>query len=425
MTGSLHALLICCSSDYDTLRAVNLLGHRRTIACLHNHLRRCPEGLESIPYPWNELTDPAARATLVPMLNARKFDEVFLIVPRPDVAQILAPFLDMLTAPRRAFVCGDRIQPDLASVLKPPPWIVPLAETSAAAAPPVLPAPLYAIIGAYNEADLIFATVRQHFLNGAERVFVVDNNSDDGTREEAIAAGADIHEVFVTPEYNEMHRMVRLNDAVDKISAASGHDEIWWAMSDVDEFLEAPEGGTLRAFLDTLPAGVRAVGARQINYFPTRVPAYVQRQHPRALLTEGEVFDARQFFRHCPAWHWKHPVFRWRRAAAEVRARSGFHVLHCTEQLHEPAATLNLHHFPFREREATFRRYFGLCDTGRNSGYNKVAVGGQSTIQKRRDNLEAVYAGRWGEVYIQPGTIKDESQRGVQPGPVPYRGPFW
>lgn len=427
-----HALLVCASTEYNTQRAINLIGSTRKLACLASKILVSDYRMLSIPYayqlpnPYGNIEDPHVVNELISLLNEINFDEVYFVVSDQKAAKDISMLYESLNAPVMGFFYGDRIFPTLEALQKPIPAIVTQKESSPIVAP-LRPKniPLYAIIGSYNEGDLIYATVRHHFLNGADRVFLIDNNSTDNTRSEAIAAGAEIVDVFFTPEYNEMIRMTKLNDTVFDLSMQSDYDEIWWVMSDVDEFLEAPGFDSLRGLLGTLPEDIRLVGARQINYFPTQTPAYVSRHHPREFFSKGEVFDTKKFTKHCPSWHWKHPVFRWRRNASQIRARSGFHILHCQEQLKELAVTLNIHHFPFRAKDVTFRRYVGLCESGRNSGYNKVAVGNKSTIQKRYENLQFIYNQDWKNVYINPQPLKDESDRGVVLESIEYSGPMW
>ena len=51
---------------------------------------------------------------------------------------------------------------------------------------------------------MIEATVKNAFTQGCDRVFLVDNNSPDGTVQQAIAAGAEIAGSFSTPNYDEL-----------------------------------------------------------------------------------------------------------------------------------------------------------------------------------------------------------------------------
>jgi len=49
------------------------------------------------------------------------------------------------------------------------------------------------------EEDVVEATVRNAFAQGAEAVYLVDNASTDATVARAEAAGATVAEIFATP----------------------------------------------------------------------------------------------------------------------------------------------------------------------------------------------------------------------------------
>jgi glycosyltransferase involved in cell wall biosynthesis len=112
------------------------------------------------------------------------------------------------------------------------------------------------------EEDVIEATVRNAFTQGCERVFLVDNESPDGTVETAIAAGAELAESFTTARHDEHLRIRLMNDAVWRISVAEAADHVWWLWLDADEFPHGPRGLTIRDYLATLDRSFRIVGAR-------------------------------------------------------------------------------------------------------------------------------------------------------------------
>ena len=128
--------------------------------------------------------------------------------------------------------------------------------------------PLYAIIGARNEEDIIYACIRK-FEQGCEKVFLIDNNSSDKTRQEATDAGAEIFLNYDTDQYYEMHRIRLMNDAVESITLNENHDKVWWLWLDADEFPRGPKDNTISQFLTELSDDIRVVGADVVNHFPT------------------------------------------------------------------------------------------------------------------------------------------------------------
>src|SRR5690242_5826026 len=131
-----------------------------------------------------------------------------------------------------------------------PPWVA--AEPEPDDPHPVPNAKLFAIVGAWMEEDVIAATVTNAFTQGCERVYLVDNDSTDGTRREAEAAGATVAEVFATTEYDERLRLDIMNRVVRDVSVAEHTDHVWWLWLDADEFPHAAGGETLKQRLERL-----------------------------------------------------------------------------------------------------------------------------------------------------------------------------
>ena len=55
---------------------------------------------------------------------------------------------------------------------------------------------LFATICTWYEADVVYATVKNAFAQGCDRVFIIDNSSPDNTIEEALSAGATLARVY-------------------------------------------------------------------------------------------------------------------------------------------------------------------------------------------------------------------------------------
>jgi hypothetical protein len=277
--------------------------------------------------------------------------------------------------------------------------------------------PLYAIIGARNEEDIIYACIRNAFEQGCKKVFLIDNNSSDKTRQEATDAGAEIFLNYDTDQYYEMHRIRLMNDAVESISLNENHDKVWWLWLDADEFPRGPKDNTISQFLTELSDDIRVVGADVVNHFPTEKPYYRKRQHPGKFMPYGELFDCSSLkTKHCLLNHWKHPLHRFDKGKAQIRALSGFHTAHCCELPSEPRECITIHHFPFRDKDTTFARYNALCEkndkldlknpqssSSRIGFDDSVSIKKKSCTTRRYENLDYVYNGQWDKVCIGAG----------------------
>ena len=255
----------------------------------------------------------------------------------------------------------------------------------------------FAIIGSWMEGDVIAATVANAMAQGCERVYVVDNDSPDDTVEQAIAAGAILADRFATDQYDERVRMDRMNRVVADVSRREQDEHIWWLWIDADEFPHGPRGLTLHQSLRGLDRRFRVVGARFINHFPHGDPAYVAGFHP---LEFQPLCEEHAFGFGCALGHRKHSLQRFDRRGAPIVCDRGFHVASSAERpLREPAEAIFVHHFPYREREATRRRLAMLCSKD-GDGKARVRDGDDAAdgMIPRFESLEAVYRGDWDRV---------------------------
>ena len=272
----------------------------------------------------------------------------------------------------------------------PGPWVV--AREQPAAPIPLADFRLFAIIGAWMEEDVIAATVANAFAQGCERVYLVDNDSTDGTVAEAVAAGAELAEVFATEQYDEVLRLDIMNRVVQRVSEESGSEHVWWLWLDADEFPHGPRGLTVREFLEPLDRRFRIVGARFINHFPDREPAYVPGFHPLDFqpLCEEHLLG-------CALKHRKHSLQRFDRGGVPIICERGFHRATSAEKpLLEPTEAIYLHHFPYRDERVTRRRLALLCGSDEN-GRTRVQDGDIAAdgMVPRFNTLDAVYRGDW------------------------------
>jgi hypothetical protein len=265
------------------------------------------------------------------------------------------------------------------------------------------------------EQDVVEATVRNAFTQGAEAVYLVDNASTDGTVDRAVAAGATLAESYRTKIYEERVRILLMNAVVARVSLASGLPHVWWLWLDADEFPEGPGGRTVAQYLGTLDRRFRVVGSTYYNHFPTTRPGYVPGFHPIDFQPMCEMFVPDEP-RYCSLPHWKHPLQRFDADGPFLRTLEGFHSASVVRdvRLIEPTVGIVTHHFQYREEAATRARMELLCGGLDRNAHNEII--GNSSIKKRFDNLDAVYRGRWDQV---DNLRAHSSQRGVHLVPWP------
>jgi len=256
---------------------------------------------------------------------------------------------------------------------------------------------VYAVLGTWMEEDVVEATVRNALEQGVDKVYLVDNGSTDATVDRAVGAGAVLAESFRTEVYEERVRILFMNGVVARVSLASGAAHIWWLWIDGDEFPEGRDDMTIAEYLRTLDRRFRLVGSTCYNHFPTGSPAYIPGFHPLDFQSMAELF-APPYPRYCAQPHWKHPLQRFDRSGPFLNSLMGFHgaTLLKGEPVIEPVGGIVTHHFPYREEWTTRRRLELLCGGEARNAYNDSL--GNSSIKKRFDTLDAVYAQQWERV---------------------------
>ena len=269
----------------------------------------------------------------------------------------------------------------------------------------------FAVLGTWMEQDVVEATVRNAFAQGAEEVYLVDNASTDATVPRALAAGATLAETWDSPVYEERVRILLMNDVVARVSLASGAEHVWWLWLDADEFPEGPGGTTVARYLATLDRRFRMVGSTYYSHFPSDEPRYIPGFHPLDFQPLCERYVPERP-RHCSQPHWKHPLQRFDRHGPFLLATGGFHsaTLRTRDTLFEPRGGIVTHHVPYRDEPTTRARLERLGgDAGRNGANDAI---GNTEIGRRLRSLDAVYDGRWGDV--DPLVTKDTGS-GVHP----------
>lgn len=212
--------------------------------------------------------------------------------------------------------------------------------------------PLYAAIAAWNEDDVIYATVRHLQAQGCSKVFVIDDCSSDLTADEAAAAGAIVTRADSDGVYSEAARSRRLSRLVAAETSKAGYD-VWWLIADADEFPRGAEGRTIAAMVAGLPGWVDVVGSRVVEHLPHPGATYRPRSHPVLAFPLAHVYKSP----YCPRGHWKHQLFRLR-AVDDIVPMPGQHVVACHDgrRAREWPQSLLMHHVPLRGQERTARK---------------------------------------------------------------------
>jgi Glycosyl transferase family 2 len=275
-----------------------------------------------------------------------------------------------------------------------PNFTKPLRSQSTDASTPTTDAPMFAIIGAWHEGDVIAATVRHAFGQGATRVFLIDNDSPDNTVDRALSEGAELVCRYSTPRYDEHLRITLLNQFMRSISVASGCNQIWWMVIDADEFIVAPDGRRVLDFLATLDQRCRVVGVDVVDHYPSPGIQYVDEFN---LLQTQPLCIEKQDLR-CVLRHHKHPLIKWDVGRSEIRIENGCHQVRShKEVLREPIVSAVMHHFPYRsERDTKERlRAIGLRGIGEDERDENNL---HAHLRARIKSIDDVFAGRYEDV---------------------------
>lgn len=256
---------------------------------------------------------------------------------------------------------------------------------------------LFAVLGVWQEADVIAATIRNAFTQGCERVYVVDHVGDDDTADVATAEGAEVIARLRLPFMNELARNALMNGVVQHISLQEPDEHIWWLWLDGDEFPRGPGGSTIAELLTGLDQRYRVVSTRYFDHYPTSRHFAEDGRHP---LDSMPLCQERRF----PRRPYKHPLHRQDKGGPVITALKGFHSVRCEgPPLRRPPVELVTHHFPFRD-EATTRHRLELL-VGANAGPSRLTFHETQVLQHRSGasrrfaDLDAVYGQRWHQVH--------------------------
>ena len=281
---------------------------------------------------------------------------------------------------------------------------------------------IYAIVSTWHDADIIYATVRNCFNNGIEKVFILDNNSPDDTVSEALRAGAIIAEIYETEYYDDDLRIRKQNNFVKHIVETERHRELWFITLDADELPSGYKDDTIQDTLGRLPGGIRTIGSKAIDLYPYNGQEYIPEKHPASCFTHG-INRIAKFA--CNGKHWKHIALRYFNGRYDIAQSRGNHRPASPKMysvVYGPAELeLPIFHCPLRNKEAAIARLTELCHKKNDQGHHR-SIGDDQVIQaqgaiKRFNSIESIYAGRWYEVELPHSQLYGRNIVGICPLP--------
>ena len=149
-----------------------------------------------------------------------------------------------------------------------------------------------------DEAPYLREWIEFHKLVGAERFFLYDNESSDGSGE-VVAPYVDAGEIVVRPWHLHPGQLPAYNDCVER----HREDSRWIALIDLDEFLFSPTGRPVPEILRDFERWP-AVGANWLNFGTSGhvekppglvIESYLEHtRNPRARLTVKSIVDPRR-----------------------------------------------------------------------------------------------------------------------------------
>ncbi|WP_045215186.1 glycosyltransferase family 2 protein [Desulfonatronovibrio magnus] len=212
--------------------------------------------------------------------------------------------------------------------------------------------PLYAFIFAYNESDIIESTIKNAFIQGCDKVFVVDHCSDDNTVEKAIDAGAILYDRYNSKYFEEDQKVLIANRCMDEVSSKVNEKHIWWLFIDADELPHGPFGKTIKEYIRSISTEYRVIGSTFLNHYPGN-SIYKPGSNPAFAYPKAEM----ETLSYCNYNHMKHQLIRYDQDQSRIIIGPGYHIFACDScPLVEPIHGIFTHHFPYRSINTTSNR---------------------------------------------------------------------
>lgn len=203
-----------------------------------------------------------------------------------------------------------------------------------------------------NEADLIATTIRHHFNEGFDYLFVVDNDSSDGTVRELERLAAADKRLRFSSHHSNAFRQSEIVTALARQAARSG--ATWIVPFDADEFWHAPGG--LASALRSVTADV--VEVQVTNFAQCRdqlqlAPGAVLRAVYRPSAVLGTHFEAQALVERgtCSYLETTYPPKYITRAAPEIVIEIGNHGVLGAGSARLESTCIRCLHVPLRARD--------------------------------------------------------------------------
>jgi glycosyl transferase family 2 len=288
---------------------------------------------------------------------------------------------------------------------------------------------LYAIISTWYDADIIEASIKNCFTQGASKVFILDNASPDNTVEVAIKARGILAKCYETKMYDEDLRIRLQNEIIKEESEKAGIGDLWWMVLDADEFPTTLDGKPVIESL-RLDNSIRLIGTDFIDLYPSEYDTeeYIPGKHPATVMSHA-VWRRGNTRTNRSCSHWKHSIIRLFNGIQDIAHSRGNHTVtnyHAptanagaamntrriiSTTIAEPEFDLFMFHAPYRNRTTASRRLEALCGNGRNAWDDQVTKN-QGAI-RRWKSLEDVYEHRWDQVVMAHTQIYGREIRGL------------
>lgn len=276
---------------------------------------------------------------------------------------------------------------------------------------------VFALIKTYNEEHMIEATVQNAFVQGADKVLILDNGSSDETIERAEGVGATLAKRVTSEAFDDNFLTALLQGVVAEETANADVRHVWWMHLDADEFPEGPGGATIKEYVGTLDQQFRLVGATVLNHLPTNKPEYISGFHPLDFQPFCYVLNRP---RNCAFEHHKHNLQRQDWDNHFINNGNGSHNVFSVDQavFFEPDGIV-LHHCQYGEEDHTRAHLAEIVKRWE-------VIAGPEEVQRhiavKHEVAEDIYAKRWNKIRVRPGgpTIAD-----VDPRPWPDEPRRW
>ena len=266
------------------------------------------------------------------------------------------------------------------------------------------PFKLYAIIGVWFEGDIIEAQVKNCFLQGCDRVLLIDNNSPDQTRERAEAVGAEVILNYTTDFYLDDLRIKLMNEAMQKITQDEKRERLWWLALDGDELVSGHNYKTVREVLTEQDNSIELVGALVLDYYPSQPLCNIPGFHPYEF--QHNAFSRIGKWPSPTEPHWKHPLIRLSNGVFDICQCRGLHWPYSKGRtVIESRDSLTMSHFMYRNEDDTRARLTALCgpdprlDGHRRCAADDLRIKAEGAIKRFR-TLDFVYSQEWDKVEL-------------------------